>query len=58
MRVVPVEGEAVGEPGVDVVQAHLLPGRVGQGLESVDHLIQVSVDCNGQLSGESCACER
>ena len=35
--VVPVEGEAVGEPGVDVVQAHLLAGRVGQCLKSVDY---------------------
>ena len=36
--VVPVEGEAVGEPGVDVVQAHLLAGRVCQSLKSVDYL--------------------
>ena len=41
--VVPVEGEAVGEPGVDVVQAHLLAGRIGQRLKSVDH--QVSDYC-------------
>ena len=34
--VVPVEGEAVGEPGVDVVQAHLLAWCVGQCLKSVD----------------------
>ena len=33
VRVVPVEGEAVGEPGVDVVQAHLLTGRIGQSLK-------------------------
>ena len=42
--VVPVEGEAVGEPGVDVVQAHLLTGSIGQGLKSVDYL-DVSEKC-------------
>ena len=42
--VVPVEGEAVGEPGVDVVQAHLLAGSIGQGLKSVDYL-DVSEKC-------------
>ena len=39
MWVVPVEGEAVGEPGVDVVQAHLLAGRIGQRLKSVYHQV-------------------
>ena len=47
MRVVPVEGEAVGEPGVDVVEAHLLARRVGQSLKSVNN--QVLVDDNGKL---------
>ena len=32
VRVVPVEGKVVCEPGVDVVEAHLLTGRIGQGL--------------------------
>ena len=32
VRVVPVEGKVVCEPGVDVVEAHLLAGRIGQGL--------------------------
>ena len=42
VRVVPVEGKVVCEPGVDVVEAHLLAGRVGKCLKSVDH--QVLVD--------------
>ena len=32
VRVVPVEGKVVCEPGVDVIEAHLLTGRIGQGL--------------------------
>ena len=34
VRVVPVEGEVVGEPGVDLVQAQLLPGSGRQSLAS------------------------
>ena len=34
VRVVPVEGEVVGEPGVDLVQAQLLPGSRCQSLAS------------------------
>ena len=34
VRVVPVEGEVVGEPGVDLVQAQLLPGSGRQSLTS------------------------
>ena len=34
VRVVPVEGEVVGEPGVDLVQAQLLAGSRRQSLAS------------------------
>ena len=34
VRVVPVEGEVVGEPGVDLVQAQLLAGSGRQSLTS------------------------
>ena len=32
--VVPVEGEVVGEPGVQLIQAHLLAGGAGEGLDT------------------------